>query len=73
MRKMFLVAAMSIGLFLGRAGAEAVSGGNEAVAPVSTVSGQLLAANLIAPAVAEGFAFTVDDGRNAPAAESAGF
>src|SRR5271156_467231 len=67
MRKMLLIVAAGVGLFLGRAGAEAVTVGDEAVAPSSSSAfdGQLVTANLIAPAMAGGLAFTIQDGRSA--------
>jgi len=71
MRKMFLIAAASIGLFLGRAGAEAITVGDEAVGPAPTLGGQLLTANLMTPAVAGGLALAVDDGGDAAATKPA--
>jgi hypothetical protein len=65
MRKMLLIVAAGVGLFLGRAGAEAVTVGDEVVAPSSAFDGQLVTANLIAPAMAGGLAFTIQDGRSA--------
>jgi len=68
-RKMLLLLATGIGLVLGRTGAEAIPFGGEPVAPISPFDDQLLAADLVTPAIAGGLAFMVDDGREAAPAE----
>src|SRR5579863_9947417 len=61
MRKMFLILVMGIGLVLGRAGAEAVAFGGQAVPDVSTFDEQSPIANSVAPAIAGQSAIAGDD------------
>jgi hypothetical protein len=69
MRKMLLLAATGIGLALGRAGAEVIPLGDEALSPFSTYNEQLVTANSVAPAIDGRPALPVDDGRGAAAVE----